>query len=208
MTAQTLDQPRVVQSPLLLAGWSTIVGGVTTIVLGIPLASFQAHEPTLWWVPLLNAVGHLFLLAGVIGLARAGAAGRGGLATGGLGLTLLGFATLTVAEIAWLAGSGAADVLYPVATLALLLGLVLTGVATLRAGRWGGWHASPAGLRPLPPAGPAAVVRPAGPRDATTDSGPGASAGCCSAWRNWRRRNRLLAAGHHRPPMHQWSTAQ
>lgn len=140
MTAQTLDQPRVVQSPLLLAGWSTIVGGVTTIVLGIPLASFQAHEPTLWWVPLLNAVGHLFLLAGVIGLARAGAAGRGGLATGGLGLTLLGFATLTVAEIAWLAGSGAADVLYPVATLALLLGLVLTGVATLRAGRWGGWH--------------------------------------------------------------------
>lgn len=140
MTAQTLDQPRVAQSPLPLDGWSTIVGGVLTIVLGIPLATFQAHEPTLWWVPVLNAVSHLFLLAGVIGLVRAGAARQGGLATGGLGLTILGLATMTVAEIAWLAGSAAADVLYPVATLAQLLGLVLVGVAVLRAGRWGGWH--------------------------------------------------------------------
>lgn len=140
MTAQTLDQPRTTPSPILLAGWSTIAGGVLSIILGIPLASSQAHEPTLWWVPLLNAVSHLFLLAGVLGLAWAGAAGRGGLATGGLGLTLLGLAVLTVAEIVWLAGSGVADVLYPVATLALLLGLVLTGVAVLRAGRWGGWH--------------------------------------------------------------------
>jgi hypothetical protein len=62
MTAQTLDQPRFAPSPILLAAWSTIVGGVITIVGGIPLASFQAQEPTLWWVPTLNAVSHLFLL--------------------------------------------------------------------------------------------------------------------------------------------------
>ena len=139
MTAQTLDQPRAAQSPIPLAGWSTIAGGVLISIAGIPLASWQEHEPTLWWVPTLNAVA-LLLLLGVFGLARAGAAGRGGLATGGLGLSILGLVMLTAAEIAWLAGSGAADVLYPVATLALLLGLVLTGVAVLRAGRWGGWH--------------------------------------------------------------------
>ena len=140
MTANTLNQPRVAMSPLALLAWSTIVGGVINFVGGIPLASFQAQEPTPWWIPTLNAVSHLFLLAGVIGLARAGAAGRGGLATSGLGLTLVGLVVLTVAEIFWKAQSSVADVLYPVATLAMMLGLILAGVAVLRAGHWGGWH--------------------------------------------------------------------
>ena len=140
MTAQTLDQPRAAQSPIPLTGWSTIAGGVLIMIVGIPLASWQEHEPTLWWVPTLNAAALLLFFLGVFGLARAGAAGRGGLATGGLGLSMLGLGGLVVANVTWLAGSGAAEVLYPVAMLALLLGLVLTGVAVLRAGRWGGWH--------------------------------------------------------------------
>ncbi len=111
-----------------------------TIVLGISLASFQAQDPPPWWIPALNAVSHLLLLAGVAGLARAGAAGRGGLAASGLGLTLLGLAVLTAAEFSWLARTGAADALYGIATLAMMLGLILTGVAVLRAGRWAGWQ--------------------------------------------------------------------
>ncbi len=78
--------------------------------------------------------------AGVVGLAVAGAAGRGRLAASGLGLTLLGLAVLTAAEFSWLAGLGATDALYGIATLAMMLGLILAGVAVLRAGRWAGWH--------------------------------------------------------------------
>lgn len=140
MTATTLDRPSVAQGPVPVLAGCTIAGAVLTIVLGIPLASFQAREPTLWWIPTLNAVSHLLLLAGVIGLARAGVAGRGGLAASGLGLSILGLAVLTVAEIAWLFQSPAADVLYPVATLTELLGLILLGIAVPRARRRGGWR--------------------------------------------------------------------
>ena len=139
MTAQSLDQTRVAPSPILLAAWSTIGGGVLTFALGFPLAQFQAQEPPPWWIPTLNAFSHLLLIAGVVGLARVGAAGRGALATISLGLTILGLAVLTVAEIVWLA-TGAADALYGIATLAYTLGLILLGVAVLRARRWTGWH--------------------------------------------------------------------
>lgn len=140
MTANTLDRPFVGHGLVPVSAGCTIAGAVLTIVLGIPLASFQAREPTLWWIPTLNAVSHLLLLAGVVGLARAGVAGRSWLATSGLGLTILGLAVLTVAEITWLAQSPAADVLYPVATLTQMLGLILAGVAMLRAGHWTGWR--------------------------------------------------------------------
>ncbi len=140
MVANTLEQPRVASSSIMLSAWSTIAGAVLTIVLGIPLASFQAQVPPPWWIPMLNAVSHLLLLAGMVGLARAGAAGRGRLAASGLGLTLLGLAVLTVAEVSWLAGLGPTDALYGIATLAMMLGLILLGVAVLRAGCWGGWH--------------------------------------------------------------------
>lgn len=140
MTANTLDQPRLAQSPVLFLAWSTVAGAALTVVLGIPLASFQAQEPPPWWIPALNAFSHLLLMAGVVGLARAGAAGRGGLAASGLGLTLLGLAVLTVAEVSWLAQLGASGALYGIATLAMMLGLILLGVAVLRARRWTGWH--------------------------------------------------------------------
>jgi hypothetical protein len=141
MTANTLAQPRAAQSPLVFLAWSTIAGAVLTVALGFPLASFQAQEPPPWWIPALNAFSHLLLIAGLIGLARLGAAGRGILATSGLGLSLLGLAVLIVAEFSWLADLGSTtDALYGIATLAMMVGLILLGVAVLRARRWTGWH--------------------------------------------------------------------
>jgi hypothetical protein len=140
MTANTLDQSRVAQSPITLAAWSTIAGAALTIVLGIPLASFQAQVPPPWWIAALNAVSHLLLLAGVVGLARAGAAGRGRLATAGVGLTLLGLVVLTVAEPISLINMDIAVLFYSSATLLMALGLTLLGVAVLRAGCWADWH--------------------------------------------------------------------
>ena len=140
MTANTLDQPRVVQSPITMLAWCTIAGAVMSIVLGIPLASFQDPVSPPWWIAALNAVSHLLLIAGVVGLARAGAAGRGRLATAGVGLTLLALAVLTVAEAISLSNMDVAVFFYSGASLLMMLGLILLGVAVLRAGRWGGWH--------------------------------------------------------------------
>lgn len=139
MTANTLAQPRAAQSSVALAGWSTIVGGALTFALGFPLAPFQAQEPPPAWIPILNAASHVLLIIGLGGLARAGVAGRGALAASGLGLTILGLAVLTAAEIVWLT-RGESVALYVGATLLFTPGLILLGVAALRARRWGGWR--------------------------------------------------------------------
>ncbi len=141
MATSTLKRGRAADSLITLTSWALIAGALLQIVLGIPLAPLQAREPALWPIAALNAVSHLFLIAGVVGLARSGAAGRGRLAAVGLGLTLLALAELTVAEAIWaIAGEESAVVFYSTATLALMLGLILAGVAVLRAGRWGGWR--------------------------------------------------------------------
>ena len=141
MTTTVVDRPRVGDAPIMLSAWSMIAGGVMMIVLGIPLASLQdSNSPAFGLIAALNAVSHLMLLAGVVGLARSGAAGRGRLAAAGLALTLLGLVVLVAAEAAWLTGLGAADALYSLATLALALGPILAGIAIVRAGRWGGWR--------------------------------------------------------------------
>ena len=111
MTANTLAQPRFAQ-PSALPAWCMIAGAVLTFILGVPLASFQAQEPAPWWIPALNSFSHLLLIVGVVGLARTGAAGRGGLATAGLGLTLLGLVVLIVGELTWLAGLEIAVLFY------------------------------------------------------------------------------------------------
>ena len=138
MAANTLDQPRITLSPVL--AWSTIVSGIMTFALGVPLASFEAADQPRWWVPVLNAVSHLLLLVGVVGLLRSGAAGRGRLAASGLWLTILGLALNIVAEFSWLTGTSAIDALYGISALAITLGLILAGAAMVRGGRWSGWH--------------------------------------------------------------------
>lgn len=136
----TAPAHRAADAPIALAAWAMIAGALLQIVLGIPLASLQAQDPPPTAIPVLNAISHLLLMAGVAGLARSGAAGHGWLAVGGSALTLLGLAVLTVAEATWLARLGAAEALYGIATLALLLGLLLAGAAVVRARRWTGWH--------------------------------------------------------------------
>jgi len=140
MAANTLDQPRVALSPLALLAWSTIAGGALALVGGIPLASFEAAAQPPWWVPVLNAVSHLLVLLGVVGLLRSGAAGRGRLAASGLWLTILGLAVNILAEFAWLTGTSAFDALLGISVLAITLGLILAGAAMVRGGRWTGWQ--------------------------------------------------------------------
>jgi hypothetical protein len=140
MTANTMNQQRLAQPSSAVPAWCTIAGGVLTFILGVPLARFQTETPLPWWIPALNAVSHLLLLVGVVELGRARVAGRGGLATSGWWLTLLGLVVLTVAEGVSLLNMNVAIVFYSVATLILILGPILLGIAVVRAGRWMGWH--------------------------------------------------------------------
>jgi len=125
---------------IMTLAWAAIVGGALTIVLGIPLAPLQASSPIPTLLLALNAISHLLLLAGIAALARSGAAGRSLLARIGLGLAFLGLGELTLAELVAMANPTSAEVFYWTATLIATLGLVLTGVAVLRAGQWGGWR--------------------------------------------------------------------
>lgn len=141
MTTTTFEQQRAGASAMVLAAWALIAAALLQLVLGIPLASLQAKDPPLWQIAALNALNHLLLIVGAAGLAQSGAAGRGRLAGAGLWLTLLGLAVLTLAETIWaMSGEDAAVPFYSIGTLGTMLGLILAGVAVLRAGRWGGWR--------------------------------------------------------------------
>ena len=140
MSTATFEQRRTGDALTSLAAWGLIAGGQLIVVGGIPLASFQAQNPPPAAIPVLNIIIHLLQMAGVVGLLRSEAAGRGRLAVAGPALTLFGFAVLVPAEAAWLTQLGVADTLFSVATLALMLGLLLAGAAVVRARRWTGWH--------------------------------------------------------------------
>ena len=140
MQSTTVERSRPGESMITLAAWSAIAGALLQIVLGIPLAHLQAQLPVPTTILGLNAISHLLLLVGIIGLARSGSAGRGRIAGAGIGLTLLGLVVLTVAEFMATVNMDTAVLFYGSATLALALGLILTGVAVVRAGRWTGWQ--------------------------------------------------------------------
>lgn len=84
-------------------------------------------------------MSHLFLIAGILGLARGDVAGRGSLGRNGVRVTVLGLGILTIAEPTSLIAMDVAIVFYSIATQGMLVGLVLTGIAVLRARRWTGW---------------------------------------------------------------------
>ncbi|MCC6629998.1 MAG: hypothetical protein IT340_21685 [Chloroflexi bacterium] len=140
MAVTTVERTRAGDGLVAAAAWATIAGALLQIALGSLLAGQQdAAAPLFGLVAALNAISHLLVLAGVIGLARAGVAGRGALAVTGLGVTMLGWAVLVLAEVVWLSGAPP-DALYGLATLALGLGPILAGVAVMRAGRWDNWR--------------------------------------------------------------------
>ena len=140
MQSTTVEGSHPAESMITLAAWSAIAGALLQIVLGIPLAHLQAQLPVPTTILGLNAISHLLLLVGIVGLARSGAAGRGRIAGAGIGLTLLGLVVLTVAEFTATVNMDTAVLFYGSATLALALGLILTGVAVVKAGRWTGWQ--------------------------------------------------------------------
>jgi hypothetical protein len=86
-------------------------------------------------------IAYLMLLTAVIGLGRSGAAGTGRPARLGLVGAGLGWALSAAAQFVLTANADLAEkVLFPVATTLIGIGMLIVGVAVLRARRWRGWH--------------------------------------------------------------------
>jgi hypothetical protein len=117
-----------------------LVAVVLTAVLAVYalIVGFTAAEPS--WGYLLQALGHLGELAAVIALALCGATGTGLLGRIGLGAAALGELLLVVAELVFPSAPDLGDQLFMIAPLLSGIGMVLAGIAVLRAGRWSGWH--------------------------------------------------------------------
>jgi hypothetical protein len=111
VSTATLEQQRVGASFVGTTAWMVTAGAVVQFVLGVPLAYLEAETRPSAAIAALNILDHLLLMAGVAGLTRSQAAGRGSLATGGLSLKQLGFAVLIGAEASWLLSTSATETL-------------------------------------------------------------------------------------------------
>jgi hypothetical protein len=85
-------------------------------------------------------IANTLVLIGVIGLARSGAAGEGWLAKVRLGIAVLASALFLPFEVLVAVNEELGGALLGLTALVQGLGLLLAGIAVLRAGRWSHWH--------------------------------------------------------------------
>lgn len=140
MTAVRASELRRAADPIVIAlGWGLVVTSVADFFMGFALAS-QENPGAPWYPEMIVAdvAQHLLMLGGVYAVMRSGAAGRGGLATGGFAIALSGIAVLCIAEPVTLISLSVAYPLFGVAMLAMAAGLTMAGVAVARAGSWRG----------------------------------------------------------------------
>jgi uncharacterized membrane protein len=111
------------------------------LVIG-PLQQIAPVEPPSLDFSIRNgliALTHALVLVGIIGLARSGAAGDGWLGKIGLGLAIIMGALFIPAELSIQVNLPLGSTLDGICSMGLGLGMILTGIAVLRAGRWQGW---------------------------------------------------------------------
>lgn len=86
----------------------------------------------------IDLVTDILLAAGLAGFAASGAA-RGWLARIGLGLAFAGLGVFALAAVVGFGDADAGETLHPISVPLTGLGMLLTGVATIRTGAWHGW---------------------------------------------------------------------
>jgi hypothetical protein len=107
-------------------------------LLGMSIPALAYDAPPVWWDAVLRAVLHLGQLAAAIAVSRAGLTGNGSYARIGLVLWILGSIAFAVGELVYLVARGPSDMVFQVGSVAMLVGMVMAGVAVLRARRWTG----------------------------------------------------------------------
>jgi hypothetical protein len=148
------------RSPLLRAAglisfWGALLGAVGGIAL---IVAPPAVPPDRFSYPFdvggfllaesAFAVNHVLLLVGVLGLAGSGAAGTVRFSRSGPAIAAVGWAALAACELGAMTfatarypspETGVLDTCYGVSTILIGVGLVLTGIAVVRARVWTGW---------------------------------------------------------------------
>jgi hypothetical protein len=117
-----------------------VVSAVVTGLAVVYTAGLLLGMPDPEWASLPRGLIHLGELAAVVALGLSGAAGTGLLAKLGLGVGGLGALLLAVAEVITLSAPGPSETLFAIAPNLVGIGLILTGVAVIRTGRWTGWR--------------------------------------------------------------------
>lgn len=142
------------------AGVVCVVAGILGAVSGILLVVYPGQvSEDMFSYPLTAGgftviqiwffVQHLGLVAGIVALDRAEVMTPGRSARWGTGVAVSGMVLLAVTELIAITarhstypgdGTGLLDALYGVSSLAVGVGLILSGIAVLRGGRWTGWR--------------------------------------------------------------------
>jgi hypothetical protein len=95
------------------------------------------------WAYLPRAVVHLGELAAVLAVAMSGAAGTGWLGRVGTGAAGLGLVLLAVAEAITFSSPDLSLTLFTIGPNLVGIGLIVVGIAVVRAGRFTGWRRYP-----------------------------------------------------------------
>ena len=126
------------------AGIACALGGLLwflTLMLDVA-ATDVIHDSgghfRLWVATLL--LMQLLLFAGLLGFARSGAVGAGWLGRFGLGLALLGRALFVLAEVQVFIEVEDYTPLLTLGAMVTAIGMLIAGVAVLRAGCWASWR--------------------------------------------------------------------
>lgn len=126
-----------------LVRWGAIglmLGGVTWLVLGLSAAlgyldAIPGREDVVLYI-----IAHLFTAAGLVGFHTLQKESYGLLGQAGFYLALVAITARILGAVVFLAGSSALEWISLPATLGMLVGLVIYGVATLRAGVLPRWY--------------------------------------------------------------------
>lgn len=124
-----------------LSGWAAIgwmVGGIAWVVTGF--AGLGATDGTAGFYRTETAwlAVHLLILGGLVGLVRSGAAGESAWGTRGFGVAIVGRIIFVAGELAALMVGHDDLFLFPVAAVLTGVGMIVGGLAVVRAGRWEG----------------------------------------------------------------------
>ncbi|MDQ6906336.1 MAG: hypothetical protein M3176_05845 [Chloroflexota bacterium] len=127
-----------------IAAIACTIGGVLwvlNVLLGV-VANQQVHRSAAIfraWEAVFILL-QVLLLIGVVGLAWSGATGDGRLGRIGLGIALVGRFAFVLGETHSFVRGSDDSPLMPVGALATGIGMILVGIAVVRARRWEGWH--------------------------------------------------------------------
>jgi hypothetical protein len=135
----------------LTAGFGLLVVAVVRPASDVPDDRWSAPWSSTALVPvsIVYAALHLLVLVGVLGVARSGVAGTGRATRTGTAVATAGLVAFAVAELASIpvrdrrlddTGAVVVGTLFGVATVLTAVGMLVLGVATVRAHRWHGWR--------------------------------------------------------------------